>query len=209
LFYLSNHPRVLRKLVSELRKIFPKLADIHPNTAENCKYLRACLDEAMRLCPSVPSNIPRLIGEGGLKVIDEDLPAGMWVSVPNFTIFRNAKYFDRPHEYIPERWIADESTWYSEDDVKLSQAAFQPFSLGPRHCIARNLALREMTFALARVFYLFDVEPVENSGRWMGTLTGIDTRNSHFVQEQWDVFTSVEKGPIVRMKVKEDVESHL
>ncbi|KAL9085921.1 MAG: hypothetical protein Q9165_007404 [Trypethelium subeluteriae] len=209
LFYLSNHPRVLRKLEGELKNCFPKLVDIHPNTAENCKYLRACLDEAMRLCPSVPSNIPRVIGEGGLTVLGEELPAGTWVSVPNFTLFRNAKYFDRPHDYIPERWIADESSGITAEDVKRSQAAFQPFSIGPRHCIARNLALREMTFALARIFYLFDVVPVENSGRWMGSLLGVDTKNSHFVQEQWDVFTSLEKGPTVRLKVKEGVESRL
>ncbi|KAI0530210.1 cytochrome P450 [Xylaria digitata] len=165
LFFLANHPRVLRKLEVELVKCFPKLEDIHPNTAENRKYLRARLDEAMRLCPSVPSSIPRV--------------------------------------------IADEGGQYSAEDVKISQTAFQPFSLGPRHCIARNLALREITFALARIFYLFDVEPVTNSGRWMGTLPGIDTRNSHFIHEQWDVFTSLEKRPCVRVKVKEDVQSRL
>ncbi|KAI0457249.1 cytochrome P450 [Xylaria acuta] len=210
LFYLSNHPRALRKLEKELIKCFPKLEDIHPNTAENCKYLRACLDEAMRLCPSVPSSIPRVVGEGGIRVIDEEVPAGMWVSVPHFTIFRDARYFDRPHDYIPERWIVDEEgTGYTAENVKTSQTAFQPFSLGPRHCIARNLALREMTFALARIFYLFDVEPVPNSGRWMGDLPGIDTRNSHFIHEQWDVFTSLEKGPVVRVKVKDGVESRL
>jgi cytochrome P450 len=200
---------VLRKLDSELIKCFPKLSDIHPNTAENCKYLRACLDEAMRLCPSVPSSIPRVADEGGVNVVDEAIPAGLWVSVPHFTIFRNSKYFDRPHDYIPERWIADKSTGYSAEDVKRSQTAFQPFSLGPRHCIARNLALREMTFALARIFYLFDVEPVPNSGRWTGTLPGIDTQNSHFIHEQWDVFTSLEKGPCVRVKVKEGVQARL
>lgn len=193
----------------ELRRCFPKLEDIHPNTAEECNYLRACLDEAMRLCPSVPSNIPRVIGEGGITVMEEKLPAGMWVSVPNFTIFRNAKYFDRPHDYIPERWIADEGTGYAEEDVKLAQAAFQPFSLGPRHCIARNLARREMTFALARILYLFDMEPLGNSARWMGDLPGIDTRNSHFILEQRDIFTSLEKGPMVGLKVKEGVESRL
>lgn len=51
LFYAANHPRVLRKLELDLFKCFPKLGDIHPNTAENCKYLKACLDDAMRLCP--------------------------------------------------------------------------------------------------------------------------------------------------------------
>ncbi|ORY63299.1 cytochrome P450 [Pseudomassariella vexata] len=180
LFYITNHPRVRRKLEAELLKTFPELEDIHPNAAENCKYLRACLDEAMRLCPSVPSSIPRVIGEGGIQVVDEKLPAGLWVSVPHFTLFRNAKYFDRPHDYIPERWIAEEepdSGGYTAEEVKISQTAFQPFSVGPRHCIARNLALREMTFALARIYYLFDVEP-------------------------WDVFTSLEKGPELRFKAK-------
>jgi len=199
----------MKKLDKELKECFPKLGDIDPNTAENCKYLRACLDEAMRLCPSVPSNIPRVIGEGGIKVVDQDLPAGLWVSVPNFTIFRNAKYFKSPHDYIPERWFADDSTGYTQEDLKMSQAAFQPFSVGPRHCIARNLALREMTFALARVFYLFDVEPVEDSGRWLGSLDGIDTRGSHLIMEQWDVFTSLEKGPLVKLKLKDNVKSRL
>lgn len=205
LFYISNHPRARRKLESELLKCFPKLSDIHPNTAENCRYLRACLDEAMRLCPSVPSSIPRVVGDGGIKVVDEEIPAGLWVSVPHFTIFRNAQYFGRPHDYIPERWISDDDGagyGYTAEDVKLAQAAFQLFSLGPRHCIARNLAL-------ARIFYLFDVEPVPNSGRWMGSLPGIDSRNSHFIHEQWDVFTSLEKGPSLKVKVKEGLESRL
>lgn len=213
LFYLANHPRVMRKLDRELRACFPNVMAIHPNTAENCKYLRACLDEAMRLAPSVPSNIPRLIGQGGLDVLGNKLPEGCWVSVPNFTLFRNGRYFERPHEYVPERWIADEEEsgreGYSAEDVKRAQTAFQPFSLGPRHCIARNLALREMTFALARVFYLFDVEPLLNSGRWRGELDGVDVNNSHLIMEQWDVFTSLEKGPAVKLKVKDDVMARL
>ncbi len=105
----------------------------------------------MRLCPSVPSSIPRVVDEGGAAVAGEEIPAGLWVPVPHFAIFRDARYFGRPHGYIPERWIADGSTGYGPEDVKLSQAAFQPFSIGPRHCIARHLALREMTFALARI----------------------------------------------------------
>ena len=157
----------------------------------------------MRLCPSVPSNIPRVVGPGGIKVINEEIAEDLWVSVPNFTLFRNPKYFDQPHDYIPERWIVDPSAGYTEESVLRGQAAFQPFSVGPRHCIARNLALREMMFALARLFYLFDVQPVGNSGRWFGTLPGVDTQKDHVVMEQWDVFTSLEKGPMVTLRVRE------
>ncbi|KAK7991350.1 cytochrome P450 [Apiospora saccharicola] len=213
LFYVVNHPRVLRKLGRELSRCFPTVEDILPGTAENCRYLRACLDEAMRLCPSVPSSIPRVVGVGGAPVLGEHVPAGLWVSVPHFTLFRNARYFDRPHDFVPERWIVpddddddDDDDKYHYDftaeDVKRQQAAFQPFSLGPRHCVARSLALREMTFALARLFYQFDHEAVPGSGRWVGSLPGVDTRGSHFVHDQRDVFTSLETGPEVRLKSK-------
>lgn len=233
LFYLANHPRERRRLENELHRCFPTLAGITTNTAENCRYLRACLDEAVRLCPLVPSSIPRVVGEGGLRAAGEDVAAGLWVSVPHFTLFRNAKYFRRPHEYIPGRWIVETPDGqppangddndiqgghggaaarggggYTAEEVKLAQTAFQPFSIGPRHCIARSLALREMTFILARIFYLFDVEPAsENSGRWEGSLPGIDS--GHFIHEQWDVFTSLERGPSLKIKRKEGLQSRI
>ncbi|KUJ20845.1 cytochrome P450, partial [Mollisia scopiformis] len=160
LFYLSRHPRALKKLHEELRSQFQQTSEIEPRAAENCKYLRACIDEAMRLSPPAPTNIPRVVGEGGIEIVGEHFHPGVYVGVPNFTLFRNKDYFISPHAYVPERWIPDPETGVTEDDVKKAQAAFQPFSLGPRHCIGRHLAMKEVSLILANLLYVFDIEPV-------------------------------------------------
>ncbi|KAH6891503.1 cytochrome P450 [Thelonectria olida] len=51
MFYLAHHPTALGKLRDELHERFASANDIQVFEAENCKYLRACLDEAMRLYP--------------------------------------------------------------------------------------------------------------------------------------------------------------
>lgn len=40
----------------------------------------------------------------------------------------------------------------------------QPFLVGPRNCIGRNLAYLEMRLILARLLWNFDVEAVDGKG---------------------------------------------
>lgn len=107
MFYLVQHPTVLEKLQTDLRASFPTFSSIQPIAAENHKYLRACIDEAMRLSPPAPTNIPRVVGPGGIKVVNEHIPEKVYVGVPNFSIFRHEYSFPNPHSYIPERWLPD------------------------------------------------------------------------------------------------------
>lgn len=55
----------------------------------------------------------------------------MYTSV--WTVHHDARYFKRPYDFIPNRWLDPKS-----NDVK---EASQPFSLGPRSCIGRKYAL--------------------------------------------------------------------
>ena len=43
----------------------------------------------------------------------------------------------------------------------------QPFAVGPRDCIGRNLAYAEMRLIMARVLYNFDLGLAEKSQGWM------------------------------------------
>lgn len=54
---------------------------------------------------------------------------------------------------MPERWLAIAGSEFAEDD----KAAFQPFSLGTRNCIGKNLAYAEMRLILAKLLYHFDL----------------------------------------------------
>ncbi|KAI1360188.1 cytochrome P450 [Xylaria arbuscula] len=64
------------------------------------------------------------------------------------------------NKFIPERWLGDPA--YQTDD----RHAVQPFSYGPRNCIALNLARLEMRLVLARLIWEFDWELAAGSERW-------------------------------------------
>jgi cytochrome P450 len=56
-FSLTHNERFLEKVMREVREVFKgqDVESVKPGAALNsCKYLRACLDEAMRMSPSVP-----------------------------------------------------------------------------------------------------------------------------------------------------------
>lgn len=70
--------------------------------------------------------------------------------------------FHRPNEFHPQRWMGD--VQFAEDE----RAVFQPFSVGPRNCIGRNLAYAEMRLILAKILFSFDMELDEGmTGQWM------------------------------------------
>jgi len=203
MFYLVQHPTVLEKLQADLRASFPILLSIQPVAAENHRYLRACMDEAMRLSPPAPTNIPRVVGQGGIKVVNEHLSENVYVGVPNFSIFRDEHSFAKPHDFIPERWILDPANGVSEESVKQAHQAFQSFSLGPRHCIGKHLAMKEVSFILATLLWLFEVDKIEGSGLLHKHLPGV---NGKVVMEQSDVYTSLEEGPEVKLRLRGDMK---
>lgn len=48
-----------------------------------------------------------------------------------------------------------------------NRAALQPFAVGPRNCLGRNLAYAEMGLILAKVLYNFDLDLDAKTGQWM------------------------------------------
>lgn len=191
----------MEKLRAELDHTLECANDIDVVAAENCQYLRACIDEAMRLCPPSPTNIPRRVGEGSMKICELFYCAGVYVGVPNFAVFRNEEYFNRPHEYLPERWIVDSTTGIDDDQVKLARSVFKPFSIGPRHCIAQRLAIKELSYVIAQLVYLLDFRIMGESGKLAKDV--LPDVGSHVVMEQIDVFTSLENGPMVEWRPRD------
>ncbi len=76
-WYLLKHPEVLRKLVAEVREAFQSDADITIENLQRLKYLRACLDEALRVYPPVPIGLPCLIPPQGAEVCGQWIPGGV------------------------------------------------------------------------------------------------------------------------------------
>jgi cytochrome P450 len=144
--YLLHTPRALEKLTREILTAFPPSTTVEAITSQTASslklpYLRACLDEAMRLSPSVPGLLPREVQSGGATIDGVEVPAGTIVGVPHYTLHRNGKYFSRVDEYWPERWLVGESVAgevTTREAVDRALGAFCPFSVGVRGCIGKG-----------------------------------------------------------------------
>lgn len=123
----------------------------------SCKYLRACVDETMRMCPSVGSSLLREVQKGGAMVDGEFIPAGCDVGTPIYSIQHSAEYFSAPFTFCPERWIVGESG-ATQESVALASSAYVPFSSGPRGCVGKGMAMTEMMLTMAVVLYRLDLK---------------------------------------------------
>lgn len=206
LFYLVRNPAALAKVTDEIREKFSSLEDIQLGPVLNsCHYLRACIDEAMRLSPSVGGLLPREVLAGGMTIDGEMVPEGTIVGTPHYTIHHNANYYPEPFAYKPERWIAspgsEKEAGVREQEVALAQSAFCPFSIGPRGCIGKGLAYVEMSITLARVLYMYDLRRavgVEDPGEGKPGAEMGREKPSEF--QLVDTFTSLKNGCMVEFR---------
>lgn len=202
IFYLVRTPKAMEKLKKEVRESFDSLEDIVTGAKLNdLVYLKACLDEALRLAPAVPGALPREAMEGGGVVDGVFLPAGTNCGTPTYSIHRQDRYYREPNEFVPERWIdgatcqtsSSSASWQTtKEDVETARRAFCPFSIGPRGCIGKSMAFMEMRLTVARMMFLFDIELADREGEdEIGHLRLVDH------------FTSAKNGPnvVVRKRV--------
>lgn len=169
LFLIYKHPQVLFKLRAELDAVL--LDDRVPSYEVVAKlpYLRACIEESLRLRPASSLGLPRIVPEGGRTIAGRFIAEGVTVSVPTYTLLRNEQAFDRPDEYIPDRWI--------DGDKARMATAHLPFSIGPRACIGRNIAYFELTIVIADLVYRYEFEFLEKDKRF--ELENIERFNSN------------------------------
>ncbi|KAJ6009297.1 hypothetical protein N7522_004313 [Penicillium canescens] len=151
-YYITHNTHSYTTLVQEIRDSFENENEITIATVMQLKYLRAVIDESMRVHPSVPVGLPRIVPKSGRFIDGHFVPGGTWVSVTQLTAYRYPKYFKHPEQFIPERWLGDAQ--FESDN----RSVFHPFSIGARNCIGQNLAMSNMCLTLARLLWNFDLE---------------------------------------------------
>ncbi|KAF2177058.1 benzoate 4-monooxygenase cytochrome P450 [Zopfia rhizophila CBS 207.26] len=205
MFYLSlpSQAHRLEKLVKELRTTFQSAEDIviGPKLT-SCVYLRACIEEAMRLSPSGPSELPRLVRAGGITIMGDYYPAGIVVGTSSFSNGRNERVFGDSYVYRPERWIVDEATQVTQEDVDRARAGFHPFLTGPGNCVGRNLAIIELQAAVGRTLWRYDMRRAPGSTYGGGSPElGWGQRDpDHY--RLIDAYVAVHNGPMLQFRKK-------
>jgi cytochrome P450 len=138
-FVLSRNPNAWARLRAEVDALNGKLPSF--TTLKDMKYLKAVLNETLRLYPIVPGNarqaledtvIPVGAGEDGLSPFF--VPKGSIVGWDIYTMHRRKDLFgDDAEIFRPERWL-------DEDGRKGLRPGweFLPFNGGPRICLGRE-----------------------------------------------------------------------
>lgn len=200
---------MLAKLNDEIRTAFTSVEEIRGGSKlSECRYLRACIDESLRMTPGVGGILPREVLSGGIVVENTYFPAGVDIGVPIYALQHNEAYHPQPFEYIPERWLVNENIKTglgSSENVALAKSAFCPFSLGPRGCVGKGMAYKELSIILARMIYIFDmrISPGTIAGEGNPSLGIESLRHRKREFQGLDKFVLKADGPMVEFKLRD------
>lgn len=204
MFYLAHNKSALVTVTDEIRGTFSSPAEIKQGQALNgCHFLRASIDEAMRMSPPVAGGLPRNVLQGGLIIDNHSIPEGTDVCVPHYAIHHNAQYFPGPFSYEPTRWLADLASPTLAPFVEEARSAFAPFSIGPRGCIGKGMAYLELSISIARVLWEYELRltPGTHVGEGRDQLEFGRQRGGEYQLK--DTFTSVKDGPLLQFRRRE------
>lgn len=232
LFYLTHNPTTLQTLTTSIRHTFPTLSSIRSGPLlTQSTYLRACLDEALRLSPPVGGLLPREVLPGGLVVDGRRFAAGTVVGVPVYALHHREACFVEPWAFRPGRWLVgcgeggkgggDQTGKEGEGEgegtassVAGAREAFCPFSVGPRGCVGKGMAYLELAVALARVVWLFDLRLARGGGGGEGEGSGVCLgegnpeaewgRHRRGEYQLFDAFVAMKDGPLVEFRARVD-----
>ncbi|KAI8680357.1 hypothetical protein NCS57_00316200 [Fusarium keratoplasticum] len=148
MYHLLKHPDALKKLQEEVDSALDEDEEVAPFAkVKHLPYLRAVIDETLRITPSVTFNLPRRTPQGGCAIGDEFIPGETSVSISAWTAHRDEEVFPEPEEFRPERWLGE--------GAQELQRGFIAFSTGARGCIGRNISYLEQTVLLASVVHRY------------------------------------------------------
>ncbi|KAJ5949042.1 hypothetical protein N7454_000626 [Penicillium verhagenii] len=149
MYQLLRNPRTLAKLREELDNVLDEdeyVADY--DKVKHLPYLRACLDESLRIFPPTSHGLPRETPPSGTNILGDWVAGNTSVSMSAYVAHRDEGVFPKADQYIPERWLGEEG--------KSLQPYLIAFSAGARSCIGRNISYLEQTKAVASMVHRYE-----------------------------------------------------
>ncbi|KAM4107454.1 hypothetical protein ACB094_04G146200 [Castanea mollissima] len=144
-----RHPRVMKKLQSEVRGIAKDKPYITENDLEEMHYLKAVIKETLRLYPPIQLLVPRESTQD-IKIKGHDIAAGTMVITNAWAIAKHPSLWDNPTESQPERFLN------STIDFKGHDFQLIPFGAGRRGCPGITFAMATNDLLFANLVHKFD-----------------------------------------------------
>lgn len=161
--------------------------------------MNACIEEGLRIFPPVPIGLLRTVPKGGSLIDGNVVPGGTSVCVASWAAAHSKHNFQDPDAFVPERFLdtgADEEKEAKARYAADVRKAAQPFSLGPRGCIGRNLTYVELRLILGALLWNFDLEFADGAPLWdpKGEFEGLRAYNTWEKSPLLVKLTDIRKG---------------
>ncbi|CAN1776216.1 Cytochrome P450 81Q32 [Linum perenne] len=145
---LLKHPHTLKAAQLEIDTLVGTERLVEETDLGKLHYLQGIINETMRKYPALPLLVPHESSEecvvGGYKV-----PSGTILLVNSWAIHNDAKIWDDPDEFKPERF--EEGGGRGDDEV-------MAFGYGRRSCPGEGLGMRMVSLTLAALIQCFEWE---------------------------------------------------
>ncbi|TFY60055.1 hypothetical protein EVJ58_g5384 [Rhodofomes roseus] len=156
LYLLTMYPAVTERLRDEIFELCGAKGNPSYDLIRKMPYMKAVLNETLRLFPVAPFGIRNAIHEVLLPSADGKpplyLPGKARVTWAMLNLHRRSDLWGEDvDEFDPDRWIDPKRLARVEDRPSM----YVPFLSGPRSCPGQNFALNEASFMLVRLLQRF------------------------------------------------------
>jgi cytochrome P450 len=138
-YLLAKNPDKVDAMREELGRVLAG-RQVTVEDLPNLPYLEMVVKESLRLLPSVWAYARQ--AQRDLVIEGYEIKKGQTITISHIAMGRNAKYYENPEEFRPERWTR-------EFERSLPRGAYVPFAGGPRVCLGKQFAMMEMRMILA------------------------------------------------------------
>ncbi|PIA51608.1 hypothetical protein AQUCO_01100450v1 [Aquilegia coerulea] len=148
---LANHPTAMKKVQEEVRQVIGKTTQVNENDINKLDYFNCVIKETLRLHPALVLSLPRE-SISSTNIEGYHIPDKTRAIVNLWAIGRDPEIWDKPDEFIPERFINNPIDFRGKD------FEFIPFGGGRRGCPGLTFGVVSVEAILANLLYWFDWE---------------------------------------------------
>lgn len=147
LFLLAKNKAVQQKASESVSKV-DLTNENHLENIGQLSYIKQAIEEGMRLYPPAYYIDRMSIEEDQLG--EHTIPKDTMILLAIYELHRDAKFWDAPQVFRPER--------FDPAGKKDYQEYYYPFGAGPRMCVGNSFAIYEMVLTVAEILKKYELE---------------------------------------------------
>ncbi|CAK8678669.1 unnamed protein product [Clavelina lepadiformis] len=154
LICLLHYPEITKKLREEILSVVGPNAQVGMSYKHRLPYTNAFIQEIMRFRTLFPLNLLHKTNEDA-ELYGYFIPKDTTIAPNLWAAHNDPNYWDEPEKFKPERFIDRKGEFIQSNHVI-------PFSIGPRACLGKQLALMEVYIFLVSMVQKFEFLPDPN-----------------------------------------------